>query len=48
MISSKGHGVTRQAAYRQSFKHYIPESSMAETREATNKAWVLGSIESDQ
>ena len=32
----------RQAAYRQLFKHHIPESSMTEIREATNKAWVLG------
>ncbi len=32
----------RQAAYRQLFKHRIPESSIAEIREATNKAWVLG------
>ena len=33
----------RQAAYRQLFKHHLAESSMAEIREATNKAWVLGS-----
>ena len=33
----------RQAAYRQLFKHHIAESSMNEIREATNKAWVLGS-----
>ena len=33
---------TRQAAYRQLFKHHIAESSIAEIREATNKAWVLG------
>ncbi|MGC2049350.1 MAG: hypothetical protein WA635_12175, partial [Gallionella sp.] len=32
----------RQAAYRQLFRHHIPESSVAEIREATNKAWVLG------
>ncbi|OGS95695.1 MAG: hypothetical protein A3G79_02115 [Gallionellales bacterium RIFCSPLOWO2_12_FULL_57_18] len=32
----------RQAAYRQLFKHRIPESSIAEIRAATNKAWVLG------
>ncbi len=32
----------RMAAYRQLFKHRIPESSMDEIREATNKAWVLG------
>lgn len=32
----------RQAAYRQLFKHHIAESSIAEIREATNKAWVLG------
>ena len=33
----------RQAAYRQLFKHHLSESSMDEIREATNKAWVLGS-----
>jgi len=33
----------RQVAYRQLFKRHIAESSMAEIREATNKAWVLGS-----
>ena len=32
----------RRSAYRQLFKHRIPESSIAEIREATNKAWVLG------
>ncbi len=32
----------RQAAYRQLFKSRIPEASLAEIREATNKAWVLG------
>ena len=32
----------RQAAYRQLFKHHIPEQSVSEIREATNKAWVLG------
>ncbi len=32
----------RQAAYRQLFRHHIPEGSMAEIRGATNKAWVLG------
>jgi len=32
----------RQAAYRQLFKHHIPESGIAEIRSATNKAWVLG------
>jgi putative transposase len=32
----------RQAAYRQLFKHRIPEDSITEIREATNKAWVLG------
>jgi putative transposase len=32
----------RQAAYRQLFKHHIPEKSLAEIRAATNKAWVLG------
>ncbi|HCA27599.1 MAG TPA: transposase [Betaproteobacteria bacterium] len=32
----------RQAAYRQLFKHHISERSVSEIREATNKAWVLG------
>ncbi len=32
----------RQAAYRQLFKHHIPERGINEIREATNKAWVLG------
>ena len=32
----------RQAAYRQLFKHHIPERSISEIRDATNKAWVLG------
>jgi putative transposase len=32
----------RQAVYCQLFKHRIPEASLAEIREATNKAWVLG------
>ncbi len=32
----------RQTAYRQLFKHHIPESGVAEIRDATNKAWVLG------
>lgn len=32
----------RQAAYRQLFRHHIPEASLSEIREATNKAWVLG------
>lgn len=32
----------RLTAYRQLFKHRIPEASIAEIREATNKAWVLG------
>lgn len=32
----------RQAAYRQLFKHRIAENKLAEIREATNKAWVLG------
>ena len=31
----------RQAAYRQLFKHHLSENSIAEIREATNKAWVL-------
>lgn len=33
----------RQAAYRQLFKHRIPEQAMKEIRDTTNKAWVLGS-----
>lgn len=33
----------RQAAYRQLFKHHIPERDIIEIREATNKAWALGS-----
>lgn len=32
----------RQAAYRQLFRARISEKSLAELREATNKAWVLG------
>ncbi|MDO8811264.1 MAG: transposase [Gallionella sp.] len=32
----------RQAAYRQLFKHHIPEGSVDDIRDATNKAWVLG------
>ena len=32
----------RQAAYRQLFKLRIPNASITEIREATNKAWVLG------
>lgn len=32
----------RQVAYRQLFKHHIPEGSVADIRAATNKAWVLG------
>jgi putative transposase len=32
----------RQAAYRALFRHHIPEKSITEIREATNKAWVLG------
>jgi len=32
----------RQAAYRQLFKHRIPDSNLEEIRKATNKAWVLG------
>ena len=34
---------TRQASYRQLFKHHIPERSVTAIRDATNKAWVLGS-----
>ena len=33
----------RQAAYRQLFKHHIAERDMTEIRDATNKAWALGS-----
>jgi putative transposase len=33
----------RQAAYRQLFKHHIAERGLDEIRQATNKAWVLGS-----
>jgi len=32
----------RQAAYRELFKHHISDGSVAEIRNATNKAWVLG------
>jgi REP-associated tyrosine transposase len=32
----------RQGAYRLLFKHHIPEMSIAEIRDATNNAWVLG------
>ena len=32
----------RRAAYRQLFKHAISAKNMSETREAANKAWVLG------
>lgn len=32
----------RHAAYRLLFKSHIPESSLNEIRDATNKAWVLG------
>ena len=34
---------SRQAAYRQLFKHHITEGSVDDIRDATNKAWVLGS-----
>ena len=34
---------TRQAAYRLLFRHHLAESSVAAIRDATNKAWVLGS-----
>jgi len=33
----------RQAAYRQLFEHHIPDTCVNAIREATNKAWVLGS-----
>ncbi len=33
----------RQGAYRQLFRAHIPEKTIEEIREATNKAWVLGS-----
>lgn len=32
----------RQAGYRALFDHHIPEKTLNEIREATNKAWVLG------
>jgi putative transposase len=32
----------RQSAYRQLFKHHLGESTLAEIRNATNKAWALG------
>jgi len=35
-------GDERQAAYRQLFRHRLGESTLAEIRNATNKAWVLG------
>jgi putative transposase len=34
---------TRQAAYRDLFTHQLSENSIANIREATNKAWALGS-----
>ena len=34
---------TRQAAYRSLFKARIPDKTLEEIREATNKAWALGS-----
>lgn len=33
----------RQQAYRDLFNHHLPPKTLAEIREATNKAWVLGS-----
>lgn len=33
----------RQAAYRQLFRQHLGEKTLADIREATNKAWVLGS-----
>lgn len=33
----------RQEAYRGLFKHQLSENYITEIREATNKAWVLGS-----
>ena len=33
----------RQSAYRQLFRSRIPDTTLDEIREATNKAWVLGS-----
>lgn len=35
--------VERQAAYRQLFRSQVSEDNLAAIREATNKAWVLGS-----
>lgn len=38
-----GHSIeARRAAYRQLFKHRIPERTLVEIRDATNKAWALG------
>jgi putative transposase len=34
---------TRKAKYQLLFKHHIPELSLKAIRDATNKAWVLGS-----
>ena len=34
--------IERQASYRELFKHHIPELTLKEIRDATNKAWVLG------
>ena len=36
-------GAQRQAAYRQLFRTHIPEKTLEAIREATNKAWALGS-----
>ena len=33
----------RQVVYRQLFKNEVPEKTLEEIRNATNKAWVLGS-----
>ena len=32
----------REKAYRELFRHHIPEKTLTEIRSATNKAWVLG------
>ncbi len=34
---------TRQQAYRSLFKHHLNEKTLSDIRQATNKAWVLGS-----
>ena len=44
LYDALGHdATTRQAQYRSLFSAQIDELSLAQMREATNKAWVLGS-----